>query len=171
MLSSWGNRSQLKSPARIGRQELYLIPFHELIPERSEGYKSDIFVRACVPAWVRWQSADLAHFNQLFLQVCASLGCQTLHRLGACWVLHKRGQLVPMLWQVRAWGTRGLDLNLSRTLLDTVAMASATWSRWLLRKRRGSVGMLRLVSEKSIDAILSGFVWTALLLVTVGVVK
>ena len=63
-----------------------------------------VCVRACMHAW--WQKVLILHiFNQLFLQVSASLGCQTLCSLGACWVLPRHGQLVPMLWQVRAWGT------------------------------------------------------------------
>ena len=59
-----------------------------------------------------------------------SLGCQTLHRLGACRVLPRRGQLVPVLcmasacvrYRVRPRSER----DLSRTLLATAAMASAT---------------------------------------------
>ena len=72
-----------------------------IIPEQSEGCESvpiELFVRVCIVA----KGADLAHFNQLFLQVGASLGCQTLRRLGTCQVLPRRGQLMPVLWQVRA---------------------------------------------------------------------
>ena len=44
-------------------------------------------------------------FSTPFFLDAASLGCQTLVRFGACRVLPRRGQIVPVLRQVRACGT------------------------------------------------------------------
>ena len=75
-------------------------------PERSEGYKSvpvELLRGVCVLHGACEQKVLILHiFNQLFLQVGARLGCQTLGRHGACRVLPRRGQLVLVLWQVRA---------------------------------------------------------------------
>ena len=74
-----------------------------IIPERSEGDKSvpiellRVSVRACV------QKVLILHiFNPLFLQVAASLGCQTLGKFSACRVVPRCVQLMPVLRQVLA---------------------------------------------------------------------
>ena len=61
-------------------------------------------LRACVRVFV--QKVPILHiFNTPFLPAVESLGYQTLRSLGACRMLPKCGQLVPVLRQVRAWGT------------------------------------------------------------------
>ena len=80
---------------------------YPIIPDLSEGYKSvpiELFVHVwCVCAcMLHAKSAELAHLNQLFLQVGASLGCHTIGRLDTYRVLPRHGQVMPMLRKVYA---------------------------------------------------------------------
>ena len=103
-----------------------------IISERSEGYKS---VPICACVCVVAKVLILLIFNQLFLQIGANLGCQRLkHSADSAYAKHYPGvgnscpcygkcvREVPNCKGLRL----NLELDLSRTLLATAGMASAT---------------------------------------------
>ena len=89
-------------------------------------FQMNYCVRVCVQ-----KVPILSIFNMPFLPADASLGYQTFHRLGACRVLPKCGQLVPVLRQVRAWGTSEVqcfEMDFSRMLLAMAMMVSSAYA-------------------------------------------